>query len=245
MEISLVIPAYNEEAFIGVCLENAIKNSNGQLKEIIVVDNASTDRTAEIASSYPGVRVIHESRQGTSHARQTGAEEAKGEIIAYTDADTRMHAGWVETIRDTFAHYPHVVFLSGPYRYYESIRYPRWILNTMWWIFVPPVYWMVGFVGNGGNCAVRRDALLKVGGNDRSIAFYGDDTDLARRLHQVGTTLWRNNFYMYTSARRFDETGLVKLCIIYMLNYWWPVLFHRPYTTGTQFNKAQGGAQEK
>jgi GT2 family glycosyltransferase len=79
-----------------------------------------------------------------------------------------------------------------------------------------------------------------VGGNDRSIAFYGDDTDLARRLHAVGKTIWRNNFNTYTSARRFDETGLVRLAFTYMLNYWWPVIFHRPYTVGVHYNKAQG-----
>lgn len=89
----------------------------------------------------------------------------------------------------------------------------------MWLIFVPPVYWITGFVGNGGNCVVRKDALERIGGNDRSIAFYGDDTDLARRLHKVGKTLWRNNFNILTSARRFDEEG-IRLYFKYMINFW-------------------------
>jgi glycosyltransferase involved in cell wall biosynthesis len=59
--ISLIIPAYNEEKYISTCLDYAIKNSNGKLLEIIVVDNASTDNTKKIASNYPNVRVVYES----------------------------------------------------------------------------------------------------------------------------------------------------------------------------------------
>lgn len=236
MKISLVIPAYNEEAHIGACLDSVLEHGQG-LHEIIVVDNASKDRTSEIAASKPGVRVIYEARQGTGNARQTGAEEATGDIVAYIDADTRMPEGWVSYIERAFSD-PFVVFLSGPYRYFESKRYPAWLLNGMWKVFVPPVYWVVGYVGNGGNCVVRRRALMQVGGNDRSIAFYGDDTDLARRLHAVGKTLWRNDFNILTSARRFDEEGF-GIYIKYMINYWWPVLFHRPFTKGSHFLSSQ------
>lgn len=233
MEISLVIPAFNEEASIGRCLEAAIKNSKGKFKEIVVVDNASTDRTGEIARSYPGVTVIREDRKGTGHARQTGAENATAEILAYIDADAIIPEGWVEYIERTFEHNPKVVFLSGAYRYHrgESKRYPWWVLDAIWW-FTPPVYWAVGYIGNAGNCAMRADALKKIGGHDRSLAFYGDDTDLARRFHTVGKTLWRMNFNNFSSSRRFDQEGIGQMCLKYMINYWWPVLFHRPYSPG-------------
>ena len=236
MDISLIIPAHNEEKWIGQCLEMAIKNGKGKFKEIIVVDNASTDRTAEIARSYPGVQVVTEMRKGTGHARQTGTEQSTGEILAYVDADTHIPEGWVDTIEKVFQRDPRVVFLSGAYRYHrhETKRYPAWLLDAVWW-FTPPVYWIVGYIGNAGNCAMRADALKKVGGHDRSLAFYGDDTDLARRLHAVGKTLWRMNFNNYSSPRRFEEVGLVKMCLQYMINYWWPVLFHRPYSPGHHF----------
>ena len=238
MKISLVIPAYNEEAFIGACLDAALKYGGEKLHEIIVVDNASTDHTADAAARYPGVRVVREDRKGTGHARQTGAEEATGDVIAYVDADSHLTPGWVEQIEHAFAD-ERVVFLSGPYHYYESERYPLWLLNIMWKIFVPPVYWVVGYMGNGGNCAVRRSALMAVGGNDRSIAFYGDDTDLARRLHAVGKTLWRNNFNTATSGRRFDEQGIVATYVSYVVNFWWLVFFKRPYTKGTDHLTSQ------
>ncbi|MEY3783975.1 MAG: hypothetical protein RLZZ230_297 [Candidatus Parcubacteria bacterium] len=243
MEISLVIPAYNEEKFIGACLDSVIKNSAGKLKEIIVVDNASTDATATIARSRLGVRVVYEGRKGTGNARQTGAEQATDDIVAYLDADCLVPLGWIEMIEKSFFD-NQVVFLSGPYKYYESTRYPTWLLNSIWLIFVPIAYWIVGFVGNGGNCVVRKSALEKIGGNDRTIAFYGDDTDLARRLHQVGKTLWRNNFNILTSGRRFDEEG-ISLYFTYLLNYWWPIIFHRPFTKGSHFTKSQSSSPEK
>lgn len=237
MKISLVIPAYNEEKYIGICLDSVIKNSAGKLHEIIVVDNASIDSTAQVAGQRLGVRVIHEARKGTGNARQTGAEVATGDIIAYIDADSTMPPGWVSIIEQVFID-DTVVLLSGPYKYNDSVRYPNWLLNSIWIIFVPFAYWMTGFVGNGGNCIVRKDALMKIGGNDRSIAFYGDDTDLARRLHTVGKTVWKNNFNILSSARRFDEEG-VSLYWRYFLNFWWPVLFHKPYTTSSQYTKSQ------
>jgi glycosyltransferase involved in cell wall biosynthesis len=230
MEISLIIPAYNEEAAIGQCLETAIKNSHGKFKEIIVVDNASTDRTAEIARSYPGVTVVYEARKGTGNARQTGFENSNGEIVAYLDSDSHIPEDWVDKIEAWFAD-PQVVFLSGAYRYHDCGYLRSLLLDTIWW-FSLIAYWMVGYVGNTGNCAMRASAMHEIGGFDRSILFYGDDTDIARRLHTVGRTIWSLNFYNFSSSRRFAEQGIFKTYFIYFLNYWWPVLFHRPYSPG-------------
>ena len=67
-KISLIIPAYNEEKYIGSCLDHAIKNSGGKFSEIIVVDNVSTDSTKSLAERRPGVRVIREERKiGRAH----------------------------------------------------------------------------------------------------------------------------------------------------------------------------------
>ncbi|MEY4747716.1 MAG: hypothetical protein RLZZ416_765 [Candidatus Parcubacteria bacterium] len=237
MEISLVIPAYNEEAVIGTCLETAIKNGKGRFKEIIVVDNASTDRTSEIARSYPGVTVVREERKGTGNARQTGFEHTTGDIVAYIDSDSLIPEHWVDMIEWWFNGDPNLVFLSGAYRYHKGDYYPAWFLDFIWW-FSMPAYWAVGYMGNTGNCAVRSSALKKIGGFDRSILFYGDDTDLSRRLHKVGRTVWSLQFYNYSSPRRFEQAGIFTTSWTYMLNYWWPVLFHKPFTPGHHFIKA-------
>jgi glycosyltransferase involved in cell wall biosynthesis len=97
MNISVVIPAYNEEKYLGKCLES-LKNQTEKPFEIIVVDNNSTDKTAEIAKSY-GATVITEKQQGISYSRNAGFNAAKGEIIARIDADTEALPNWIARIR--------------------------------------------------------------------------------------------------------------------------------------------------
>src|ERR1035437_1050948 len=101
-KISLIIPAYNEEKYIGECLDYVFKNSDNKFFEIIVIDNKSTDKTGEIARKYKNVKVIYEERKGLTRARQRGFEEAQGDILAYIDADTHMPKGWAQMIISEF-----------------------------------------------------------------------------------------------------------------------------------------------
>jgi glycosyltransferase involved in cell wall biosynthesis len=117
--VSLIIPAHNEEAYIGFCLDSVLQNAAGRFHEIIVVDNASSDRTAEIARARHGVRVVQEMQKGVCFARQRGLEEATGKVLAYIDADTRLPADWASIAERTFQNRPNLVCLSGPYRYYD------------------------------------------------------------------------------------------------------------------------------
>jgi glycosyltransferase involved in cell wall biosynthesis len=94
MKISFVVPAYNEQALLARSL-NAIRDEIlragqelGKDAEIIVVNNASTDRTREVALSIPGVTVVDEPRKGLVQARWCGFEHSTGELIANIDADT-------------------------------------------------------------------------------------------------------------------------------------------------------------
>jgi glycosyltransferase involved in cell wall biosynthesis len=228
MDITLVIPAHNEEAFIGMCLDAAIKNSRGKFKEIIVVDNASTDKTADVARMH-GARVVYESQKGLTFARQCGYEATASEYIAYIDADTLLSKNWIDVAENAFAKRPDIVALSGPRRYFGAAWYRRWTLNAFWGI-APITYRIVGYMILGGNFIAKRSAIEAIGGFDRSIAFYGEDTNLARRLNSVGKVLFRMDFIVYASARRFETEGLVKPNMVYMLNYLWPVFFNRPFT---------------
>lgn len=228
MDITLIICAHNEESVIGETVDVARKYSRGKFKEIIVVDNASVDRTAGVAREH-GARVVFEPEKGLPSARQCGFENSTGEYLAYIDADTLITPKWIDIVETTFAKRPDIVSLSGPRRYFGAVWYRVWLLNAMWYVS-PLGYYVVGYMILGGNFVVKRAALEKIGGFDRSIKFYGEDTDLARRLSKVGKTLFKMNFYAYASARRFESEGMWKVNIRYVFNYLWPVLFHRPYT---------------
>lgn len=228
VEISLVIPAFNEEAYIGECLDTVLALGSGKFKEIVVVDNASTDKTAEVARARPGVVVVREERKGPSNARQTGTEHTTAEIIAFIDADARVHEGWLEMIEKIFRERADVVLLSGPPHFFGLSWIKERIMAFAWWfsaVFVAP---FVGYLILGGNCIVRRNAFEAVGGFDRSIPFYGEDTDLAERMSHKGKILFKRDFYIAYSGRRFMREGMVYTTFVYMINYIWHVAFKRP-----------------
>jgi len=84
--VSIIIPAHNEEKWIGACLESVLKVDNYPHKEVIVVDDASTDSTTEVIKRFPVSLVKTEKPIGPSSARNIGVREAKGEIIVFIDA---------------------------------------------------------------------------------------------------------------------------------------------------------------
>ncbi len=91
-KVSIIVPARNEEASLADCLQSLVTQT-GIAYEIIVVDDHSTDRTREIASSFPGVRVIEAGPlphdwTGKNNAVTTGARQAHGDWLLFTDADT-------------------------------------------------------------------------------------------------------------------------------------------------------------
>jgi glycosyltransferase involved in cell wall biosynthesis len=229
--ISLIICAYNEENYIRECLDHALKNSNGKLYEIIVVNNKSTDRTKEIALQFTGVRVVDENEKGLTKARQRGFTEARGNILAYIDADTRMPSGWVEKITKAFIENPTYASVSGPYVYYDMSKRDNFFVKLYWYIFAYPFYLIFGYMIVGGNFAIKKEVLEKMGGFDTTIEFYGEDTNIARRAHKFGKVQFLPSLVMPTSGRRLIEQGVVKTALIYGANFFSEIFLKRPAHT--------------
>lgn len=229
MKISLIIPAYNEEKYLEECLKKALINSE-EIFEIIVVNNASTDQTSEIAKSFSNVKVVEAPEKGLTKARQKGLTEAEGEIIAYNDADTKMPTGWVQKVNKYFAEDPNVVCVSGPYIYYDQSFIGKIFTWIYWLLLAYPSYFLIGYMAVGGNFAVKKSAVAKIGGFDEKIAFYGEDTDIARRLAKIGKVKFILSLYMYTSARRLKNEGIVKTAVKYIINFVSEILFKKPAT---------------
>jgi glycosyltransferase involved in cell wall biosynthesis len=230
MQLSFIVPAYNEESYIGDCLDSIIRHMSGRMREIIVVDNASTDRTAEIANSRAGVRVVYEGRKGVSYARQCGLERATGDVLAFVDADTRLSSTWADVAERELEHNRDIVCLSGPYRFYDGPVIKRWLLNVICWTSFFFAHHVFGYMVVGGNFVARREAMIQAGGFDTTIDFYGDDNDLGRRLHCRNKISFQSEFFIFTSARRFYAEGLAKTSAIYLVNFLWVFFFHRPFS---------------
>jgi len=116
MKVSVVIPAYNEEKFIGKCLQS-IKDQIEAPDEVIVIDNNSKDDTAKIAAQY-GAKVVKETDQGMISARNRGFNEASGDIFARCDSDTILPKDWIKNIKVHFQK-ESVDGITGPTMFYD------------------------------------------------------------------------------------------------------------------------------
>jgi glycosyltransferase involved in cell wall biosynthesis len=241
MKISFVIPAHNEEATVGKCLTSVLKEIEtnhleiGKDVEVVVVNNASTDKTKEVVQKFAAVRLVDEPTKGLVHARKAGFDNSTGELVANIDSDTHLPTGWLAVVLKNFNN-THVVGLSGPYIYDDISALERAFVKLFYaigYIF----YWIAHYIFRsgamlqGGNYIVRRDALQKIGGFDTRIIFYGEDTDIAKRLGDVGEVRWTWSLPMYTSGRRLRKEGLLRMGARYAINFCWVNFFGRPYTS--------------
>ncbi|HEX5448035.1 MAG TPA: glycosyltransferase family A protein, partial [Candidatus Saccharimonadales bacterium] len=112
LTLTIVIPAYNEENYLGACLDS-IAEQSVMPDRVIVVDNNSTDKTVEIAKSYDFVRVITETNQHQSFAQATGFDAARSDILGRIDADTVLPVEWVRNVKAHFEREPSLAAITG------------------------------------------------------------------------------------------------------------------------------------
>jgi glycosyltransferase involved in cell wall biosynthesis len=236
LTLSVIVCAHNESGYLETCLHSLLAQSRCP-DEIIVVNNDSSDGTGNVAARIAGVRVIDEPRRGLVVARETGRRAATGDILVYVDADCRAPFQWLEKIERRFLKRPSLLALSAPYRFYDWHLRGRALIRAYDVTVAPLTQAIVkhilniGTVFYGGNFAVRRTALERIGGFDTSIEFHGEDTNLGRRLHTVGRVELVGDCYLFTSARRYVAMGTWAVIRLYVRNFVSEVLHHRPKDT--------------
>jgi glycosyltransferase involved in cell wall biosynthesis len=218
--ISVVVPAYNEEKSIGQCL-TALKNQDFPQKdyEIIVVDNNSTDKTAQIAKEM-GAKVFSERTQGYVFALRKGCSQAKGGIIAITDADALVPKDWLKKIYQAFQKDPQVVYLGGKVAFQ-----PKTILAVM----AEPIWNFSGWflrLGTGFNLVIKKDVYKKIGGFREEINF-DTDVDLCLRARKEGRMVFLWNNPVVSSSRHLQGLGGTIYCIKGTINIICLILFKK------------------
>lgn len=237
MKLSFVIPAHNEENYLGDCLVS-VRERIREVKveaEIIMVNNASTDRTSQVAAGFPDVRIVEEPVKGLSRARHAGYLAARGELIANLDADTVLPSGWIETVLREFDNDPKLAALSGPHIFRDAPLATRFWATVFSYLacLVSMLYLYVfhrGAVLQGGNFVVRKTALDKAGGFDPQFSFYGEDSGAARLLSQFGKVIYTLKLPIYASDRRLRAEGPLRLGVRYIMNYLWVTFWNRPFS---------------
>ena len=204
MKFSIVVPAHNEEAYLGRCLEAlaaAARPYPGQVETIVVL-NRCTDRTEEIARAR-GAVIVREEAKNLSRIRNAGAGAASGEILCTIDADSTMTPNMLTEIERRLA--------SG--RYVGggvSVRPDRWSLGILCGalILTPVMLWQR--VAGGLFWLYRRDFEALGGFDPRWVS--AEDLDFARRLRALGKSrgqkfgmIWKA--HIRTSCRKFDHFG--------------------------------------
>ncbi|PLX26569.1 hypothetical protein C0581_04015 [Candidatus Parcubacteria bacterium] len=200
---SIVVPAYNEEEFITACVSDLKKIQNDFDIEIIVVDNNSTDKTAEITRTLD-VIFLQEKTQGVGAARRAGTEIAQGSFIVHVDADTRLPQGYLERVYDKFTHDEKLVCVGGQFLFYDAPawkRVLRFFNHWALWLFAVVVsFGKIGPMGN--NMTFKKDVYDRTDGFDAQLK-YGEDMDLCRRLSAFGKIRLDMRLKCHTSVRRF------------------------------------------
>ncbi|MGC9194174.1 MAG: glycosyltransferase, partial [Syntrophobacteraceae bacterium] len=193
--VSIIVPVYNRAEEVGECLESILAlNYPPERREIIVVDDASTDTTTDVVRSYGNEikLLLQEKNLGQSAARNAGISFAAGDILAFIDSDCIAHRNWLYDLTAYFED-PRIALVGGIVGSYfreswldryEQARSPLNMGNQM---FICTSFDSDFYVPTC-NMLVRKSASLEAAGFDESLRV-GEDVDLCWKLKKLGHRL--------------------------------------------------------
>ena len=183
------MPAYNAEATIEAALRSLQAQASVVEREIIVVDDGSTDRTPEIAASFDGVHVLRQPNAGPAVARNNGAEASTGEIVLFIDSDCEATPDWLDTMLEPFGD-GRIAGVKGAYRTHQTEfaarlvqleyedKYDRMARHEF-----------IDFVDTY-SAAFRREVFASSGGYSSEFpTACAEDVDLSYRLERSGAKM--------------------------------------------------------
>lgn len=189
--VSIIIPTFNGSLRIGNCLNALLQQAARHHAEILVVNDGSTDNTAEVVARYSGVRLLSQANAGPAAARNRGAQEAGGAIILFTDDDCVPAQNWLDAMLAPFSD-PAVVGAKGIYRTHQRRLVARFVQVE----YEDRYRLMAGLSAidfiDTYSAAFRRDRFLEMGGYDTSFPVAcAEDIELSYRMSARG---WKMKF---------------------------------------------------
>lgn len=207
MLVSVVIPAYNEEKYLGETLSRLNEQEHhGFDFEVIVANAQSTDKTIEIAEKY-GARVVSVPKINPAAARQLAIEQSHGEIICCIDADTLVPQNHLSCVVEEFNRDSAAVGLTGIIEGSGGNFFVNFIYKWMNTLF-SRLNFLLGKTGfQGQSFAFRKSAFLKINGFNTNL-HTGEDFDLGCRMSKIGKIKLVPKTFGISSTRRLKEGPL-------------------------------------
>jgi glycosyltransferase involved in cell wall biosynthesis len=204
IKYSIIIPAHNEEKFIGECIRSINESAKllGREVEIIVSLNRCTDNTEDISKSL-GAKIVKEDEKNIAKVRNAGASVATGDVIITIDADSRMSPNMFQEIEK--------LLLSGQFIGGGSkIKLERTSVGIFMSLLVVAPFILFSGVSAGLFWCFRKD-FEAIKGFDETLVS-AEDVDFAKRLKAYGKTKGLkfgtvSNAHVVTSCRKFDKFG--------------------------------------
>ncbi|CAN5332522.1 TIGR04283 family arsenosugar biosynthesis glycosyltransferase [soil metagenome] len=204
MQISIIIPTFNEEDSIGILIRELQMRADGEIPEIIVSDGGSTDQTKDMVN-ISGATFISCSGSGRALQMNQGAEEAAGEIFYFLHADTVPPDGYDQLIKQALSDGAG----AGCFQLMFSGNHP--VLRFYGWC----TRFKSTFLRYGDQSLfVKRELFQKVRGYDENLSVM-EDQEMVRKLKKISSFVLLDQA-VKTSARKYEINGVFKLQLIYL-----------------------------
>ncbi len=221
--ISIIIPVRNAQATLKKCIDS-ILNLNYRDYEIIIVNDGSIDETGKILSGYQGIKIVTTAGIGPSRARNMAVEFARGEFIAFTDADCIVPEDWLERLIEGFNYAPEAVSCGGRQELpADASGFQKKVFLLMGKIGFATDYMRRGEnsiieVSHNASCCVmyKKDIFLKAGGFLNDL-WPGEDVELDYKLKNSGYKLVFNPKAFVFHYRVDNPANFLKM----MTRYGW------------------------
>lgn len=220
MSISVIVPAYNEEKYLGETLKSIhraadfLQKKDAVSTEVIVVDNGSTDSTSAIALSF-GASIVQETKHNVAAVRNAGARSANGNVFVFVDADTILPEELLWRINECLV--SPTCFGGAVDTDYRPAKTSVRIYLQLWRILGK-----LAGMAQGATQFCRSDVYASLHGYDESL-YMGEDVDFHWRMKHVarrhdGHVCLIDDLQVFPSTRRFDQRS-----------FWGTLIFTNPF----------------
>ncbi len=226
LSVSIIIPAYNCEKTILQTLQCSFDQAYKDIKDVIVVDDGSTDRTAQIVQSVKGVTYVYQNNAGPAAARNRGVKEATGDVVFFTDSDCLPQRGWIDNSIKHFDN-PGIAAVAGSYGIAnQNNRLARCVHKEILFrhrVLMPQYPKVFGSY----NVGIRKDVFKEVEGFDVSYRYAsGEDNDLSYKILKAGYKIY---FESQSFVDHFHPTKIKKYLREQYVHGFWRMKMYLKY----------------